>query len=56
VVGESGLGKTTFLHTLLRKYVSVYFVDPTDLLQKTVNIVEVGQFLVFDSAKRPALV
>ena len=56
VVGESGLGKTTFLHTLLRRYVSIYFEDPANLLRKTVDIVEVGEILIIDSSRRPSLV
>lgn len=56
VVGESGLGKTTFLHALLRRYVSVYFQDPKQLLKKTVEIVEIGQFDIVDATNRQALV
>ncbi len=43
VVGESGLGKTTFLQTLLGKYVAV--TDPTprqSINEKTNHISQIG--------------
>jgi septin family protein len=48
VVGESGIGKTTFLEALLRRYVENITVDPADLPigEKTLKIEKVGKFEV----------
>ncbi len=57
VVGETGLGKSTFLHALLRRYVSsVYLQESAESLKKTVDIVQVGYFDVMDDSRQAALV
>ena len=48
VVGETGLGKTTFLQALLRKYVDECKVESPELpiTDKTISIAKVGKFEV----------
>ena len=51
VVGESGLGKTTFLHKLLRRYGNVP-ISPAKRIEKTITISEVGRFDASDDLVR----
>ena len=46
VAGESGLGKSTFLETILQKYVAVprLFLQKHHPPHKTIQIEETGQF------------
>lgn len=55
VVGESGTGKTTFLHALMRKYVPEHSIDIANLNSKTVAITKLGSFELKSDCKATIL-